>query len=171
MFTRYLIIVAAMAAPSIAVAAPRAASPSNAPAASAQKPMTRAEFIANVQARFKAMDTNHDGVLNSAEVAAAQQKEIAEATAVEQQRAETEFTRLDTNHDGQLSKAEFMAAVPAVKPNQSPQQIIASFDSNKDGKISTQEYDAKPVASFDRIDTNHDGMISPQELQAARSQR
>ena len=64
-----------------------------------------------------------------------------------------------------------MAAVPAVKPNQSPQQIIASFDSNKDGKISTQEYDAKPVASFDRIDTNHDGMISPQELQAARSQR
>lgn len=171
MFTRYLIIVAAIAAPAIAVAAPRAASPSNAPAASAQKPMTRAEFIANVKTRFSAMDTNHDGVLDASEVAAAQQREVTEATALERQRAEAEFARLDTNHDGQLSKAEFMAAVPAVKPNQTPQQIIGSFDSNHDGKISVQEYEAKPLASFDRIDTNHDGMISPQELQAARSQR
>lgn len=171
MFTRYVIIVAAMAAPAIAAPAPRAASPSAAPATSAQKPMTRAEFIANVKARFNAMDTNHDGVLDAAEVAAAQQKEIAEETALVRQRAEAEFARLDTNHDGQLSKAEFMAAVPAVKPNQTPQQIIGSFDSNRDGKISAQEYLAKPLASFDRIDTNHDGVISPQELQAARSQR
>lgn len=171
MSTRYLIIVAAIMAPAVAAAAPRTAAPAGAPAAGAQKPMTRQEFIANVQARFNAMDTNHDGVLDAAEVAAAQQKEIAEANAVERQRAEAEFARLDTNHDGQLSKAEFMAAVPSVKPNQTPQQIIGSFDTNKDGKISAQEYEARPLASFDRIDTNHDGVISPQELQAARSQR
>jgi Ca2+-binding EF-hand superfamily protein len=134
--------------------------------------MTRAELIANMKTRFSAMDANHDGVLDSAEVAAAQQKEVDEARAVAQQRANAEFAALDTNHDGQLSKAEFMAAIPAVKANDTPQQIIGSFDSNKDGKISLAEFQAPRTAVFDKIDTNHDGTISPQELDAARgSQR
>lgn len=174
--TRFvLLIAAAIAAPALGAPAraPRAAAPkaapATAPAATAPKPVTRAELIATVKTRFAAMDTNHDGVLDSAEVAAAQQKEIDEARAAEQQRASAEFAALDTNHDGQLSKAEFMAAVPAVKPNQTPQQIIGGFDGNKDGKISLEEYQARPLASFDRVDTNHDGTISPQELEAARA--
>lgn len=169
--TRILIILTAMAAPALVAAAPapRAAAPATAPAAAAPKPMTRAEFLGNVKARFEAMDANHDGVLDATEVTAAQQKELQQANAIEAQRAAAEFARLDTNHDGQLSKAEFMAAAPAVKANQTPQQIIGGFDANKDGKISLEEYQARPLASFNRIDTNHDGVISPQELEAARS--
>jgi len=169
--TRFLLIVAAIAAPALGAPAraPRAAAPAAAPAATAPKPVTRTDLLATIKARFGEMDTNHDGVLDSAEVAAAQQKEIAQATAAEQQRATAEFTALDTNHDGQLSKAEFMGAIPAVKANQTPQQIVGAFDGNKDGKISLEEYEARPLASFNRADTNHDGTLSPQELEAARS--
>ena len=71
--------------------------------------------------------------------------------------------------NGQLSKAEFMAALPAVKANQTPQQVIGDFDSNKDGKISLAEFQAPRTAVFDKIDTNHDGTISQQELEAMRA--
>ena len=175
MATRFLLLVAAIAAPALGAPAraPRtaapAAAPATAPAAAAPKPVTRAELLASTKTRFGEMDTNHDGVLDSAEVAAAQQREIDQATAAEQQRAAAEFAALDTNHDGQLSKAEFMGAIPAVKANQTPQQIVGAFDGNKDGKISLEEYQARPLASFNRVDTNHDGTISPQELEAARA--
>jgi Ca2+-binding EF-hand superfamily protein len=169
---RHLILLtlfaATVAAPALATAvAPAPAKPS-APAA-APKPTTRAEFVSNIQARFNAVDTNHDGFLDANEINAAQGKEVQQARAVEMQRLEAEFNKLDTNHDGQLSKAEFMAAAPPLRARESAQQIIGAVDANKDGKISLQEYEARPVANFNKLDTNHDGTVSPQELQAARS--
>jgi hypothetical protein len=168
---RYLFIAAAVAVtaapPALAAAAPAAAPRAAAPAA--PKSMTRAEFLANVQARFNAVDANHDGVLDANEIAAAQQKELDQARGVEQQRLDAEFTKLDTNHDGQLSKAEFMAVAPPVQARTTPQQIIAAMDANKDAKVSLQEYEAAPLASFSKLDTNHDGTVSPQEIQAARA--
>jgi Ca2+-binding EF-hand superfamily protein len=56
-----------------------------------------------------------------------------------------------------------------VKANQTPQQVIGDFDSNKDGKISLAEFQAPRTAVFDKIDTNHDGTISQQELEAMRA--
>jgi Ca2+-binding EF-hand superfamily protein len=93
------------------------------------------------------------------------------ARAAELQRLEAEFNRLDTNHDGQLSKAEFMAAAPPVRARETPQQLIAAMDGNKDGKISLQEYEAAPLSNFNKLDTNHDGTVSPQEMQAARPKK
>jgi len=115
------------------------------------------------------MDTNHDGVLDSSEVTAAQQKELEAARAAEQQQFDAEFAKLDTNHDGSLSKAEFMAAASPVQLNQTPQQAIADVDSNKDGKISLQEFEARPLANFNKVDANHDGVITVQEIQAAQA--
>jgi Ca2+-binding EF-hand superfamily protein len=166
---RYLMItaiVAAAAAPALANAAPPARS---APAPAAPKQVTRAEYLGNFQARFQAMDTNHDGVLDSGEVAAAQQKELGEARANEQRQLQAEFDKLDTNHDGQLSKAEFAAAARPIRLNQTPQQVIADVDSNKDAKISLQEFEARPLANFNKVDANHDGIITPQEVQAAQA--
>jgi hypothetical protein len=172
---RHLIVVATVVAaasmPALATAAAPAVKKPAAPASAQNgpKPMTRAQFLANVQERFNAIDTNHDGVLDEKEIAAAQQKELEQARAIEQQRLEAEFTRLDTNKDGQLSKAEFMAALPPVQARQTPQQIVAAFDSNKDGKVTLQEYEARPLATFNRLDTNKDGTVSPAEIDAARN--
>jgi Ca2+-binding EF-hand superfamily protein len=174
---RYLIVAAtisvAAAAPAFATAAPPKITTVTTPAApaatAAPKPISRADFIASYQTRFNAADTNHDGVLDANEVAAAQQKELEQARATEQQRLEAEFNKLDINHDGQLSKAEFLAAAPPLQMRQTAQQIIAAIDSNKDGKISLQEYEAAPLTNFNKLDVNHDGIVTQQEIQAAQA--
>lgn len=168
---RYLIIAAmaaAAAAPASATAAPAPRS-TPAPAPAAPKQITRAQYLGNYQAQFNAMDANHDGSLDSSEVAAAQQKELQAARAQEQQALEAEFARLDTNHDGQLSNAEFLAAARPIQLKETPQQAIADVDSNKDGKIGLQEFEARPLANFDKADINHDGIVTPQEVQAAQA--
>src|SRR6185437_2349757 len=137
-------------------------------AAAPPQQVSRAQYLAEYQARFAAMDTNHDGVLDSSEVAAAQQKELQAARADEQKQLEAEFAKLDTNHDGQLSKAEFLAAARPLQLNRTAQQAIAEVDTNKDGKISAAEFEARPLANFDKVDANHDGVITPAEVEAAR---
>ena len=149
-----------------AAPAPKAAAPA---ASNAPKATSRADFVAALQKRFNATDTNHDGMLDAAEMTAMQQRELEQAHAIEQKKLEAEFTKLDTNKDGQLSKAEFMAAAPALKARVTPQQMIAQVDSNKDGKISLQEYEASPLGNFNKLDANHDGIVTAQEMQAARN--
>jgi Ca2+-binding EF-hand superfamily protein len=80
---------------------------------------------------------------------------------------EGEFAKLDTNRDGQLSKAEFLAAAPQMQAHETAQQIIGSIDSSKDGKVSLQEYQARPLANFNKLDSNHDGTVTQQEIAAA----
>ena len=163
-------IAAAAASPAFASAVAPAAQPKPAaPAAQAPKPTTRAQFLSTVQQRFNAVDTNHDGQLDTNEISAMQQRELQQARGVEQQKLDAEFTKLDTNKDGQLSKAEFMAAAPALQARATPQQMIGQVDSNKDGKVSLQEFQAGPLGQFNRLDANKDGTVTPQEIQAART--
>ena len=69
-------------------------------------------MIKNLDASFKTIDTNGDGALSQAELAAAESKGLQRQVASRRARVEAEFTKLDTNKDGALSKAEFMAAAP-----------------------------------------------------------
>lgn len=157
----------AAAAPSVQLAQANTQQPAR-PAAQAPKPMTRAEFTTSVDARFAAVDTNKDGALSSAEIAAVQQRSLQQAAATQQQRMEAEFRKLDTNKDSQLSMAEFKAAAPGVRASETPAQMIAQIDSDKNGSISAAEYRALPLANFQRMDANKDGIVTPQEVQAAR---
>ena len=147
--------------------APRAAAPVKAPAA-AQAPANRAAILKNLDANFKVVDTNGDGVLTQPEIVAAESKGVQQRLANVRSKMDAEFTKLDTNRDGQLNKAEFMAAAPTA-PSSAPTGagILAQLDKNKDGKISVDEYRAPVLARFDRADTNKDGAISPTERQAA----
>jgi Ca2+-binding EF-hand superfamily protein len=91
-----------------------------------------------------------------------------------------EFVRLDVNRDGQLSRDEMRAGRhwgghgrggPDGGGPGGPgghRFDLARLDTNHDGAISHQEFNARPDGMFDRLDTNHDGVISAQEQQAAQ---
>lgn len=134
----------------------------------APKQMNKADFIKTIDARFQAIDTNKDGSLTKAEIAAAQAKILQQAQAAQQQRLESEFKKLDTNKDNQLNLAEFKAAAPPLRGSEASDQAVAQLDTNKDGKVSVQEYRAGPLASFDKTDSNRDGIVTAEELRAAR---
>jgi Ca2+-binding EF-hand superfamily protein len=163
----------ALAAASIAFAAPCASVPRAVAAPAEQapaphKPIGRAQFIADLESRFHAKDLNHDGVLDLDEIAAAQQKQVEEARAVELLKLGNMFAKLDSDHDGKLTRAEFMAALPAFHARQSPRQLIDALDGNGDGKISLSEYEAGPLLHFIRLDSNRDGTVAASEMESAR---
>jgi hypothetical protein len=113
----YLMLAAAMTVATVSPALANAAAPAQpkaaAPKAAAQ-PLTRASLTRDLDATFKAIDTNGDGTLTTNEVSAAELKVMQNRAGAVRTRMDAEFTKLDTNKDGQLSKAEFLAAVPAV---------------------------------------------------------
>jgi Ca2+-binding EF-hand superfamily protein len=138
------------------------------PAAAQQKAISRADYLKQVDASFAQMDTNHDGIVSKAELAAEQQRELAQAKAAVEQRMRAIFTQLDTNHDGQLSFQEFLASAPPVRTSETPDQMMQALDTNHDGKISIEEYRGPRMAKFNKLDTNHDGVVTPAEMQAGQ---
>ena len=89
--------------------------------------VTRAEMLADTDARFAALDTNKDGKLDQAEVQAAggmRGRMMGRADAngdgtitLEEQRAQASkrFDMMDTNHDGKLDQAERDAAMEMMR--------------------------------------------------------
>ncbi|HEV8199877.1 MAG TPA: EF-hand domain-containing protein [Candidatus Polarisedimenticolia bacterium] len=76
------------------------------------------------------------------------------------------FDKIDGNHDGSVTSDE-VKAMPAVqKKGGTGQNFVAHFDGDKDGKVTTAEYDAKRSSFFDKMDKNKDGMIDQSEFKA-----
>ena len=140
-------------------------------AQTALKPVPRSEYIKNLDNRFTAMDTNHDGKITLPEMAAQQQREIQAAKGKLQEQLITKFKQLDTNKDGQLGQQEFLAAMPAVRTGETPQQLLQRFDGNRDGVVSQEEFRAPEIAKFNKIDANRDGTVSPAEIQAVTGKK
>ena len=116
-----------------------------APAPAQQKggqTIVRATVVSSADKAFAAMDSNHDGSLNSAEIGAAQNREIANMNAQLRAQSQALFKQLDTNKDGQLSQQEFAATATTAKLNGGPAEVLQKLDSNRDGKISAAEYRA-----------------------------
>ena len=115
----------AIAAAAAAVLVASAAAAQNAP-----KPVSRTDYLKNLDNRFAQVDSNHDGFLSAAELATLQQRELNQAKTMLQQQA---LQALDSNHDGKLSADEFRA----------PQ--LAKFnkaDANHDGTVTPAEAQA-----------------------------
>ena len=74
------------------------------------------------------------------------------------------FDRIDGNKDGSVT-ADEVKAMPAVqKRGGSGQNFVARFDEDKDGKVTTAEYDTKRTKLFEKIDKNKNGAIEQSEF-------
>jgi Ca2+-binding EF-hand superfamily protein len=87
----------------------------------------RNEWSAGQEARFKLLDTNHDGKLTKDELFVGNG---VPPTDRQLQSQATYFRLLDSDKDGTVSKAEFMAQA---------ERNFARCDLDKDGRISTAE--------------------------------
>jgi hypothetical protein len=106
--------------------------------------------------RLEKADTNGDGAISRAEFTAFRA---------------AQFDKRDTNHDGFLT-ADDKPMHPGKAPaaGAAPARFMAALDTNKDGKISRDEFVNGEAKMFDRLDTNKDGTISKAELDAAKAQ-
>jgi Ca2+-binding EF-hand superfamily protein len=141
-----------------------------APAAPANANITRAQVVAELNAAFGRVDTNKDGVITVAEANAAQQRVAAERAKEIEQGVAAQFAKLDKDKNGQLSLAEFKAGSPPVRLA-GGEQVLNLLDTNKDGKVTSAEFQAQRLRAFDSVDTNHDGTVTQLERQAAAQVR
>lgn len=143
------------------LAAQTAPPPPPPPAASTD--LTRAQFIAAMDAEFRKRDADGDGKVTRAELEA---WERAQALAAAQAQNRALFQKLDTNRDGVLSPGEFAALVqPPTNMDVSP--LMNRFDQNRDQMVTLIEWRAGTLANFDKLDADHDGVVTAAEAAAA----
>jgi Ca2+-binding EF-hand superfamily protein len=98
-----------------------------------------------------ALDTDHDGQLSAAEIAA----------------ASASLLTLDKNHDGQITPDEYAPRFQANSPvsNELYARLMA-MDANKDGVLTVDEVPERMQPMFKRGDTDHDGKLTGDEIRA-----
>ena len=142
--------------------------PSNALAAQTastqDEPLSRMDFIRQMDAEFQRFDADGNGVVLPQEIEAAQ-RNAAEIEALRQNR--TAFVNLDQDGNGALSPEEFslLANPDALPVNSAP--LMQQFDSDRDGTVTLVEYRIATQANFDRIDSDRDGVVTSMEMRAA----
>ena len=112
-------------------------------------------------------DANADGSVTRAEFDAATAKMATERQSMAQERAAEAFARLDANKDGRIDATELaaMRAKMPARPDRPPHPPM--LDTNKDGKVSKDEWMASPDPLFERADANKDGRLTREEAAAA----
>lgn len=164
MNSRFLLLALLASAPVIPVAAQNAARPAAAP-----QPIARANFLAQADSAFVAVDANKDGFTDRAEIEAAESRGLANMKVRSIREREAAFRRLDADKNGTLTLAEFNAVAQAqALPKPDAAKFLNVLDTNKDGKISLAENRAPAAVRFDRADTNKDGTLSVAEQNAVR---
>ena len=133
------------------------------PAISNAQPITRASFIATMDAEYRKLDANNDGVATRVEIEANQQRILATGAAT---RAQALFVLIDTDRNGQLSPAEFIRASVGQPQKVDVTTVMGRLDPNRDGKVTLVEYRTLTLTNFDRLDVDKDGIASVTEQRA-----
>jgi len=107
---------------------------------------------------MEALDVNHDGVIDSNEIA----------------NASVALKTLDKNGDGRLTQDEYMPARPTGSAGDAPAghrppplPIVVALDINRDGVINANEI-ANAPAALKTLDKNGDGKLTQDEYMPAR---
>lgn len=112
---------------------------------------------AGIGEHFSQADSNSDGTVTRAEF--------------DQARAAM-FARLDADSDGQLERGEHRRMGRGRHGEHGMQrghgEHARMADSNNDGAVTRDEFLARPLEMFARLDANSDGVISAEERDAAR---
>ncbi|BBK41235.1 hypothetical protein STVA_12550 [Allostella vacuolata] len=114
--------------------------------------VTRAEFDAVRDARYKATDADGDGVLDEAEY-------VGEYT-----------VRLDAELAASTETAEKKAEERQRQLRQAHVRFGA-LDRNKDARIDRAEYDASGARAFEEQDDDKDGIVTQADAAARRAKR
>jgi Ca2+-binding EF-hand superfamily protein len=77
------------------------------------------------------------------------------------------FERMDRNSDGVLDDQDKHQR--SERRAEHAAKMRAELDSNRDGKVSKDEFTSAPAPFFDQADTDKDGVLSAKELEAAKS--
>jgi Ca2+-binding EF-hand superfamily protein len=106
---------------------------------------------------FTQLDTDGDGSLTAADLAAA---------------AEDRFARADTDADGRITQDEWQAAAEARaadRDTRRAQAMLERRDANGDGALTLEELTSGDRAArmLSRLDTDGDGAVSQAEFDAA----
>lgn len=134
--------------------------------------VTRAQLVAQLDARFAKLDTDRDG-----KITAAEQKAVRDARLAER------FKRLDSDGNGSISQSEFAAARDKRGGERGERAegwrghrggrhggfggFGFNADANKDGVITKAEFQAKALERFDRADADRNGVLTAAERQQA----
>jgi len=119
-----------------------------------------------MDADYRSMDLNGDGVATRAEVEAYQRKVLTVAAA---ERARADFAKLDADRNGQVSLPEFTRGSASLPKSLDVSGPMSKLDANKDGKITLVEYRILTLANFDRLDLDKDGIVTKVERSALGS--
>ncbi|MCT2401390.1 EF-hand domain-containing protein [Novosphingobium mangrovi (ex Huang et al. 2023)] len=101
--------------------------------------------------RIRAADTNHDGTVSRAELGSYRK---------------SQWQRLDRNGDGYFSQGDLPRFVRDRWNGEKLAGMRATYDRNKDGRISRDEFISGPTPAFDLADTNNDNRVTEAELKA-----
>ncbi len=144
---RKTVLTLMLAASAITSAACSAQTPPAPMRQDANRVSTRAEAIAQADARFAQMDTDHDGRITAGEMRA-----YREAV-----------------HDRTVASGR---DVPVPPPGGRKQDGMGRrMDPNGDGSVTREEFEARALKRFDRMDANHDGTIDATERANAAEMR
>ncbi|HEY0326023.1 MAG TPA: EF-hand domain-containing protein [Allosphingosinicella sp.] len=136
--------------------------------------VTRDQALARADQRFARLDVNRDGSVTADEARQARQARRAE-------RQGQMFDRLDANHDGAISREEFgqrqamrgerrggRGMMRGMRRGGPRGEARAARMFGGDGVVTREEFRARALQRFERLDTNRDGTITAAERQEAR---
>ncbi len=155
---RKTVLTLMLAASAITSAASAQTAPAPAPGPATPRPPMR-------------QDANRDGVITRTEAIA---------------QADARFAQMDTDHDGRISAGEMRAYreamhdrmvasgrdVPVPPPGGAKHDGMGRrMDPNGDGSVTREEFEARALKRFDRMDANHDGTVDATERANAAEMR
>lgn len=137
--------------------------------------ITREQAVARADAQFARLDVNRDGSVTADEARQARQANRAE-------RRGQMFDRLDANRDGSISREEFNQR-PAMRGGEGREgrgmragrqgrrggaEARGARMFGADGVVTREEFRARALQRFERLDLNRDGTVTAAERQQAR---